>query len=98
MEDAVSERRLAFAAAHRSDENCQAYISASRRATSVIVKAKAKAKAWQTTRSSLSPNLNPKTVLSLLHSIAGSLSRLPPLLIFLTVFLPRDRLWSMPLT
>ena len=27
MEDAVSERRKAFAAAHRSDEGCQAYIS-----------------------------------------------------------------------
>ena len=45
MEGAVSERRKAFAAAHRSDEDRQAYISASRRALSVI----AKAEAWQTT-------------------------------------------------
>ena len=49
MESAVSERRKAFAAAHRSDEDRQAYISASRRASSVI----AKAEAWQTTCTSL---------------------------------------------
>ena len=68
VEDAVSERRKAFAAAHRSDEDRQAYISASRRASSVI----AKAEAWQTTCTSLSPTSNPKSVHSLLRSIAGS--------------------------
>ena len=72
VEEAVSERRKAFAAAHRSDEDCQAYIFASRRASSVI--AKAKAEAWQTTCSSPSPKSNPKSVHSLLRSIAGSLS------------------------
>ena len=72
VEEAVSERRKAFAAAHRSDEDRQAYISASRRASSVI--AKAKAEAWQTTCSSLSPRSNPKSVHSLLCSIAGSSS------------------------
>ena len=66
VEDAVSERRKAFATAHRSDEDRQAYISTSRRAWSII--AKAKAEAWQTTCSSLSP----KSVYSLLRSIAGS--------------------------
>ena len=70
MECAVSERRNAFAAAHRSDEDRQAYIFASRRASSII--AKAKAEAWQTTCSSLSPKSNPKSVHSLLRSIAGS--------------------------
>ena len=70
MEEAVSERRKAFAAAHRSDEDRQAYISASRRASSVI----AKAEAWQTTCSSLSPKSNPKSVHSFLRSIAGSSS------------------------
>ena len=70
MDEAVSERRKAFAAAHRSDEDRQAYISASRHASSVI--AKAKAEAWQTTCSSLSPKSNPKSVHSLLRSIAGS--------------------------
>ena len=70
MEEAVSERRRAFATAHRSDEDRQAYISASRRASSVI--AKAKAEAWQTTCTSLSPKSNPKSVRSLLRSIAGS--------------------------
>ena len=68
MEQAVSERRKAFAAAHRSDEDRQAYISAFRRTSSVI----AKAEAWQTTCSSLSSRSNPKSVHSLLRSIAGS--------------------------
>ena len=70
MEGAISEIRKAFSAAHRSDEDRQAYISASRRASSVI--AKAKAEAWQTTCSSLLPKSNPKTVYSLRCSIAGS--------------------------
>ena len=69
-EDVVSERRKAFAAAHRSDEDLQAYISASRRASSVI--AKAKAEAWQTNCSSLLHKSNPKSVYTLLRSIAGS--------------------------
>ena len=75
MEEAVSERRKAFGAAHRSDEDRQAYISASRGASSVIVKAKAEA--WQTTCSCLSPKSNPKSVHSLLRSIAGSSSSSP---------------------
>ena len=70
VEQAVSERRKVFAAARRSNEDRQAYISASRRASSVI--AKAKAEAWQTTCSSLSPRSNPKSVHFLLRSIAGS--------------------------
>ena len=81
VEEAVSERRKAFAAAHRSDEDRQAYISASRRASSVI--AKAKAEAWQTTCSSLSP----KSVHSLLRSIAGSPSSSPN---FPNCFSPRE--------
>ena len=70
VEEAVSERRKAFASAHRSDEDRQAYIFASRHASSVIVKAKTEA--WQTTCSSLSSMSNPKSVHSLLRSIAGS--------------------------
>ena len=57
VEQAISERRKAFAAAHRSDEDRQAYISASRRASSVIAKAKAEVR--QTTCSSLSPKSKP---------------------------------------
>ena len=72
VEEAVNERRKALAAAHRSDEDRQAYITTSRRASSVIVKAKAEA--WQTIWSSLSPRSNPKSVHSLLHSVAGSAS------------------------
>ena len=72
VEEAVSERRKAFAAAHRSNEDRQAYISASRRASSVI--AKAKAETWQTTFSSISPKSNPKSVYSLLRFVVGSSS------------------------
>ena len=70
VEQVVGERRRVFATAHRSDEDRQAYISASRRALSII----AKAEAWQTTCTSLSPKSNPKSVHSLLRSIAGSSS------------------------
>ena len=70
VEEAASERRKACASAHRSDEDFQAYISASRCASSVI--AMAKTEAWQTTCSSLSPKSSPKSVHSLLCSIAGS--------------------------
>ena len=52
------------------------YISTSRRASSVI--AKAKTEAWQTTCSSLSPRSNPKSAYSLLCSIAGSPSSSSP--------------------
>ena len=70
MKSAVSERCNAFAATHRSDGDRQANIFALRCASSVI--AKAKAEAWQTTCTSLSPKSNPKSVHSLLCSIAGS--------------------------
>ena len=70
VEEAVSERCKAFAAAHRSDQNCQAYIFASRRASSVI--AKAKAEKWQVTCSYLSPKSTTKSVYFLLRSVAGS--------------------------
>ena len=56
-------------------EDRQAYISASRRASSVT--AKAKAEAWQTACSSLSPRSNPKSVHSFLRYIAGSSSSSP---------------------
>ena len=88
VEEAISERRKAFAAAHRSDEDRQAYISASRRASSVI--AKAKAEACQTTCSSLSPRSNPKSVHSLLRSIAGSLSSSPSVPNFPNCSSPRE--------
>ena len=60
--------------------------------------AKAKAEAWQTTCSSLSPRSNPRSVHSLLRSIAGSPSRLLTLLTSPTVLLAGNRLWSMLLT
>ena len=43
MKEAVSERPKAFAAAHRSDEDCLTYISAYRRASCVRAEAKAEA-------------------------------------------------------
>ena len=71
MEEAVSERCSAFAATIRSDKNRQAYISASRYASSVITKAKAKT--WEATCSSLSP----KSVYSYPRCVAGSSSSFP---------------------
>ena len=73
VEEGVSERRKAFAAAHKSDEDRQAYIAASRHASSVI----AKAEAWQATCSSLSPKCNSKSVYSLLRFVAFSSSSSP---------------------
>ena len=72
VESAVNERRKAIAAAHRSDEDGQTYISTSRRTSSVI--AKAKAEAWQANCSSLSFKSNPKTVYSLFRTVASSSS------------------------
>ena len=91
MEEAVGERRKAFAAAHRSDEDRQAYVSASRRASSVI--AKAKAEAWQTTCSSVSPKSNRKSVHSLLRSIAGSPSSSSSSPNFPNCSSPRESAW-----
>ena len=71
MEEVVSERRKAFAAAHRSNESRQAYISAFRHASSVI--AKAKAETWQVTCSSLSFKSDLKFVYSL-RSVTDSSS------------------------
>ena len=85
MEGAICERCKAFAAAHSRDEDCQVYISASRRASSVI--SKAKAEAWQTTCTSLSLKSNPKTVYYLLRSIAGFPSSSPN---FPNYFSPRE--------
>ena len=85
MEDAVSERRKAFAAAHRSDEDRQAYISASQRDLYVITKAKAEA--WQSTCSSLSTKSNSNSLFPLLLAL---LPHLPSLLTFLTVPLPEN--------
>ena len=70
---AASERRKVFVAAYRRFEDRQAYISASRPASSAIAKAEAR----QTTCSSLLPKSNPKSVHSLLCSIAGSPSSSP---------------------
>ena len=88
VDSAVSERRKTFAAAHRSDEDRQTYISASRRASSVI--AKAKTETWQTTCTSLSPRSNPKSVHSLLCSIAGSPSSSSSSPNFLNCSSPRE--------
>ena len=88
VEEAVSERRKAFAAAYRSDEDRQVYISASRRLSSVI--AKAKAEAWQTTCSSLSPKSNPKSVHFILRYIAGSPSSFSSSPRFPNCFSPRE--------
>ena len=87
MEEAVGERRRAFVAAHRTNENCQAYISASQHLSPVI--AKAKAEGWQARCSSLS--LSPRSDPKLVYSFAVSLvllSHLPPSITSPTVPLP----------
>ena len=75
VQGAIIERRKAFATAHKSDENRQAYISAFRRASSVIAIAKAETR--QATCSSLLPQSNPKSVYSLFRLVAGSSSFSP---------------------
>ena len=96
MEEAVSERRKAFTAAHRSDEDRQAYISASQRASSVI--SKAKAEVWQATCSSLSPKSNHNLYALFFALLLGFIPHLFSLLTSLTVFLPGNRLRSPPIT
>ena len=86
MDKAVSESRKAIAATHRSDEDRQAYISASRLASSVI----AKAEAWPTTWSSLSPKSNLKSLYSLLRSVASSSSSSFSSSSFPNCFTPRE--------
>ena len=76
VEEAVSERRKAFAAVHRSDENRQAYISASRRASSVIAKVKTsrgttRLMSWPDGERYLRPTLS--LVVSLLLSLISTL-------------------------
>ena len=85
MESAVSERRKTFAAAHRSDEDRQAYISASRQSLPRPRQRHGK-------RLALLFHLN----LCILFVL--SLALLPPLLTFPTVLLPGNRLRFMPLT
>ena len=81
---AVKERRWAFAEAHKSEEDRQAHISASRHVSSVI--AKGKTEVWQATSSSLSP-FN----LILNHSILSFVLSLNLLPSFPAVLLPRIR-------
>ena len=70
VEGTVGGGRRTFAAAHGGDGDRRTCISASRRASSVI--AGAGAGAWRTTCTSLSPRSGPRSVHSLLRSIAGS--------------------------
>ena len=72
ISEAVANRRKAFATAHRSEQDRQAYIAISRYTSTVI--RKAKTEAWQRTCSSLSPKTRPSAVFSLLRSIAGKSS------------------------
>ena len=66
MEEAVNERCKAFAAAHRSNENRQVISSL------LDVPHLSLPSPWQATCFSLSPKSNPKSVYSLLCSVAGS--------------------------
>ena len=97
VEEAVSERRKAFAAAHRSDEDRQAYISASRHASSVIwprPRLRHSRRLVLFSRPNLTLNL---CTLSFVLSL-GLLSDFPPLLTSPTVSLPGSRLRFSPIT
>ena len=92
--EAGSERRTAFGAAHRSNEDRLAYISANQHALFVIVKAKPES--WQATYSSLSPKSNLKFVYSLFFVFSLTLlPHLPPLLTYPTVPLQGSQLRSL---
>ena len=60
--------------AHRSESHRLRYIDASRRASSVI--SRAKSAAWQATCSNLSPRSDPRAVFRLLNAISGK--KTPP--------------------
>ena len=68
-ESAVRERRRARSEAHRSEAHRFTYIDASRRASSVI--SRAKSATWQATCSYLSPRFDPRAVFRLLNAISG---------------------------
>ena len=68
-ESAVREQRRARSVAHRSESHRLRYIDASRRASSVI--SRAKSATWQATCSNLSPRSDPRAVFRLLNAISG---------------------------
>ena len=84
VESAVSERRKAFAAAHRSDEDRQAYVSASRCASSVFAKTKSEACRRIAFLSHLNLTINMCTLFFALSLVL--LPHFPPLLTSPTVF------------
>ena len=65
----MRERRRARSVAHRSESHRLRYIDASRRASSVI--SRAKSATWQATCSNLSPRSDPRAVFRLLNAISG---------------------------
>ena len=68
-ESAVRERRRVRFVAHRSESHRLRYIDASRRASSVI--SRAKSATWQATCSNLSPRSDPRAVFRFLNAISG---------------------------
>ena len=92
MEEAVSERRKDFAAAHKSDEDHQAYISASQSALSVMLR-------YGRRLALLSrPNLTLNMYTLFFALSLALLPHLPPLLISPTVPLPGNRPRLSPIT
>ena len=76
-ESAVRERRRARSVAHWSESHRLRYIDASRRASSVI--SRAKSATWQATCSNLTPRSDPRAVFRLLNAISGKKKHLPRL-------------------
>ena len=97
MEEAVSERHKTFAAAHRSDDDRQVYISASRHALFIIVSAKAEA--LQATCLSFSNlNLSQNLFISFFILSLALLPHIHPLLTSPTIPVSGSRLRSSPAT
>ena len=94
VEEAVSERRKAFAATHKSNEDHQAYISASRRASSSLPRPRLRHGRRLALLFHLSLTLNLSTLFFALS--LALFPRLPSLLISPTVLLPGNWLWSTP--
>ena len=88
MEGTITERHKAFAATHRSDEDHQAYISAFRRASSVIAKAKLRHDRQLVL---LFHSNQTEKMYTLIFALSQALlPRFPPLLISQTVFFSRE--------
>ena len=98
VDQVINERRKAFAAAHRSDANRQAYVSASRHASYVIVTTKSEACHVRRLPLPSHQNLILNLCTLLFALLLALLPHHPPLLSFPTVSFPGSKLRFSPIT